>query len=95
MSGDMSGPLSDMPIGTTNRAQVANTCLQPGECLNKTPIFISGAGDTLAFLAWLRAACPDGLTAQLNAEKLMFVPSTADGFRATVSALRSLDGGRV
>jgi len=46
-------------------------------------------------LAWLRASCPGGLTAQLKAEKLMVVPSTANGFRAVVSALRSLDGGRV
>jgi hypothetical protein len=35
-----------------------------------------------------------GLKAQLKAEKLG-VPSTAKGFRAAVSALRSLDGGRV
>jgi hypothetical protein len=43
----------------------------------------------------LQAAYLDGLTAQLKAEKLMVVPSTADGFRATVSALSSLDEGRV
>jgi hypothetical protein len=30
--------------------------------------------------------------AQLKGAKLMVVPSTADGFRAAVSALRSLDG---
>ena len=30
--------------------------------------------------------------AQLKGEKLMDVPSNADGFRAAVSALRSLDG---
>ena len=30
--------------------------------------------------------------AQLKAERLMVVPSTADCFRAAVSALRSLDG---
>ena len=30
--------------------------------------------------------------AQLKADRLMVVPSTADGFRAAVSALRSLDG---
>jgi len=30
--------------------------------------------------------------AQLKDEKLMVVPSTADGFKAPVSALRSLDG---
>jgi hypothetical protein len=61
MSSDMSGPLGDMPNGTTNRAQVANTCLPAGERPNKTPIFISGVRDTRAFLAWLRAACPGGL----------------------------------
>ena len=56
------------------------------------PIFISGVRDTRAFLAWLRDTCPGGLTAQLKAEKLM-VLSTANVFRAVVSALRSLDGG--
>jgi len=30
--------------------------------------------------------------AQLKSENFMVVPSTADGFRAAVSALRSLDG---
>jgi hypothetical protein len=30
--------------------------------------------------------------AQIKGEKLMVVPSTAEGFRAAVSALRSLDG---
>ena len=30
--------------------------------------------------------------AQLKSEKLMVVPSTADGFRAVVNALRSLNG---
>jgi hypothetical protein len=59
----MSGPLSDMLDGTTIRAQVANTCLPAGERPNKTPIFISGVRDTHAFLAWLRASCPGGLTA--------------------------------
>jgi hypothetical protein len=91
MSSDMSGPLSDMPDGATLNAQVANTCLPAGE-RPKKPIFISGVRDTRAFLAWLRASCPGGLTAQLKSEKLMVVPSTAHGFRAAVSALRSLDG---
>jgi hypothetical protein len=36
-----------------------------------------------------------GLAAQLKAEKLKVVLSKANGFRAAVSALRSLDGGRV
>jgi hypothetical protein len=93
MSTDMSRPLSGMPVGTTFDAHVANPCLPAGKRPKKTPIFITGFGDTRAFLAWLRSSCPCDLTAQLKAEKLMVVPSTADGFRATVSALRSLDGG--
>jgi hypothetical protein len=40
----------------------------------------------------LRAFCPSGLTAQLKGEKLIVLPSTADGFRDAVSSLRSLDG---
>jgi len=92
MSNEMSGPLSGMPDGTTINAQVANACLPAGQRPNKTPIFISGVIDTRTFLAWLRASCPGGLMAQLKNETLMVVPSTADGFRAVVSALRSLDG---
>jgi hypothetical protein len=30
----------------------------------------------------------------MNGKKLMIVPVTADGFRVTVSALRSLDGSK-
>ena len=93
MSSDMSGPLSGKPDGTTPSTQVANTCLYAGESPKKIPIYISGARDTRAFLTWLRGSCPGGLTAQRKAEKLMVVPSTANGFRAAVSALRSIDGG--
>ena len=95
MSSDMSGPLSDMPDGTTTQAQVTNACLPAAERPNKTPIFISGVRNTRAFLVWLRASCPGGLTAQLKAENLMVVTSTANGFRDAVSAMRSLDGGTV
>jgi len=52
----------------------------------------AGVTDTRAFLAWLRASCPGGLMEQLKSENLMVVPSTADGFRAVVSALLTLDG---
>jgi len=68
MSDDMCGPLSGMPVGTTIRAQVANASLPPGQRPNKTPTFISGAKDTRAPLAWLRASCPGGLMAQLVRE---------------------------
>jgi hypothetical protein len=78
-----------MPDGTTNHAQVANTCLPAGERPNKMPIFISGVREARAFLA----SCPGGLTAQLKGENLMVVPSTANSFRAMFSALQSLNGG--
>jgi hypothetical protein len=92
MSSDMSGPLSAKPDGTTPQAQVGNTCLPAGERPNKTPIFIAGTRDTRSFQAWLQESCLGGLTAQIKGEKLMVVPSTADGFRAVVSALRALNG---
>jgi hypothetical protein len=92
---DMSGLLCGMPDGTTPNAHVATRVASIGERPNKMPIFISGIGSIArSFLAWLRASCPGGLMAQLKSEKLMVVPSTADGFRAAVSALRSLDGGK-
>jgi hypothetical protein len=70
---------------------VATTCVPAGELHNKTPILISGVRDTRAFLAWLRASCVSGLTAQLKSAKLMVVELTAYGFRGAVSSLRSLD----
>ena len=88
----MSKPLSDKPVGTTANAHVANTCLPEGQRPNKTPISISCFGDARSFLAWLRASCPGRLTVQIKGENLMVVLSTADSFRASVSALRSLDG---
>jgi len=56
------------------------------------PIYVTGVTDTRGFLAWLRASCHSGLSAQKKGEKLMLMPRTAEGFKATVSALRSLDG---
>jgi hypothetical protein len=91
MSSDMSRPLSGKPDGTTPHVHVTNTCLPAGQRPNKMPIFISEYSDVRAFLAWLRESCPGGLTAQLKGE-LMVVPSKADGFRATIRSLRSLDG---
>ena len=95
MSFDMSGPMSGMPDDTTNNVQEANGSLPAGERTNKAPIFISEVNDNKAFLAWLRESCPSKLTAQLKAEKLVVVSATAEGFRATVSVLLSLDVGGV
>ena len=60
--------------------------------LTRRPFLFEVFRDARTFLAWQRASCPGGLTAQLKSENLTVVPSTADGFRAPVSALRSLDG---
>jgi len=90
VSSDMSGSLSGIPDGTTSNVQVANSCLPAGERPNKTAIYISGVIDARSFLAWLRASCPGSLMAQLKGEKLMVVPTTAEVFRAAVSALRSI-----
>jgi hypothetical protein len=70
------------------------TVIPAGERHNKTPIYVSGVTDTHEFLAWLRESCPSGLSAQMKGERFMLVPKTADCFRATVSALRSLDGSK-
>ena len=86
---DMSGPLSSMQVGTTEAGAVPK-----GKRPNKTPVFVTGVTDTRGFLAWLRTLCPSSLSAQMKGEKLMIVPGTADGFRATVGALRSLDGSK-
>jgi hypothetical protein len=89
--GDMSGPLCGMPDGTTSSAHGVNACTPAGQRPNKIPIFITSFNDSHAFLAWLQASWPSDLTLQPKAENLMVVPSTADGFRATFSALWSLD----
>jgi hypothetical protein len=82
-----------MPNGTTVNAYVDANAAPAVERQNKTPIYVSGVEDTRDFLSRIRASCPSGLTAQIKGEKLMLVPRTADGFRATVSALRSSDVG--
>jgi hypothetical protein len=90
--GDMSGPLYSMPDGATTNAQVATSSSAPiGERQNKAPVYVTGVTDTRVFLTWLRASCQRGLLAQMKGDRLMLVPRNAQGFRATVSALRSLD----
>jgi hypothetical protein len=92
MSDDMSGPLSGTPDGSTTTVHEATNFVPAGQSQNKIPIFITGVTDTRDIQTWMRESCPCSLAAQLKAGKVMGVPSTADGFRATVSALRSLDG---
>jgi hypothetical protein len=56
MSSNISGPLGDMPDGTTNPTKVANIYLPAGERSEMMPIYISGFRDSRAFLAWFRAS---------------------------------------
>ena len=71
-------------MATNNAAPAANRQF-------KTTVYVSGFTDTRSFLTWLRASFQSGLSAQIKGDKLMLVPRSAEGFRATVSALRSLD----
>jgi hypothetical protein len=87
----VSGPLSVAPIGTTfTTAQVDKVVPREERC-NKTPVYVSGVKNTRKFLDWIRAKSESKLVAQMKGEILIQVPETADGFRATIGALRSLD----
>jgi hypothetical protein len=50
--------------------------------------------NTRKFLEWIRAKTASKLLAQMKGEILMRVSETADGFRATIGALRSLREGK-
>jgi hypothetical protein len=93
-SSELSGPLNGMPAGATSLQAPGVNVVPAGQRRNKTPIFVTGVSDTPGFLAWLRAASRSSLTAQIKAELLVLVSETADGFRAMVTALRSLDASR-
>ena len=88
--GGMSGPLCGIPDGTNTYAQVASNSAAPAvERQNNTPIYVTGVTDMRVFLKCLRASCHIGLSAQIKGENLMFIPHTAEGFRAAFSALLS------
>lgn len=75
---------------TASNAEVASTCNSValmGKRQNKTQTYVSGVTDTRGFLTWIRASCDSSLSSQIKGE-------TADGFRTTVNALRSLDGSK-
>jgi hypothetical protein len=67
MSRDMSGPLIDIPDGTTVSTHVTNTCLPAGERPNKTPIFISGLRVPVPSWTGCGRSALAALTAQLKA----------------------------
>jgi hypothetical protein len=53
-------------------------------------VYVSGVKTTRKFLEWIRSKFESKLVAQIKGEILMLVPETADGFWATIGALRSL-----
>jgi hypothetical protein len=65
----------------------------PGERRNKTPVYVSGVKKSRSFIEWLRTKSANKLLAQMKGEYLMLVSKTADGFRATIGALRPIGEG--
>jgi hypothetical protein len=89
--GDVSGPLSVAPIGTTSATVQANKVIPHGRATQQNPGVSVRGEKTRRFLEWIRAKSGRKLVAQMKGEILMLVPKTADSFRATIGALRSLD----
>jgi hypothetical protein len=56
-------------------------------------VYVSVVKNPRSFLEWVRTKSASKLLAQMKSEYLMLVHETADVFRATVSALRSLGEG--
>jgi hypothetical protein len=67
--GDVSGPLSFTPAGTTPDTPMETTTVVPAGERRKTPIYVSGVTETRGFLAWLRESCPSGHSAQMKGER--------------------------
>jgi hypothetical protein len=53
-------------------------------------VYVSGERNECKFLEGIGAKSAKKLMAQMKEEILMLVPETADGFRVTIGALRSL-----
>jgi hypothetical protein len=80
-------------ISTTSSTAQVEKVVPPGERRNKTPVYVSGVKNPRSFLEWVRTKSASKLVAQMKGEYLMLVPETADGFRATIGAMRSLGEG--
>jgi hypothetical protein len=81
------------PTSTTPSSAQVEKVVPPGERRNKTPVYVSGVKNPRSFLEWIRKKSASKLVAQMKGEYLMLAPETADGFRATIDALRSLGEG--
>ena len=93
-SNNGSGSHGDTPFGTTPTAAQADKVVPPGERKNKTPVYVTGVSNTWSFLRWLQGETGGNGTAQMRGESLVLVPDTADCFRATITALRSIEEGK-
>jgi hypothetical protein len=81
------------PISTTSSSAQVEKVVPPGERRNKTPVYVSGVKNPRSFLEWARTKSATKFVAQMKGEYFMLVPETADGFWATIGALRSLGEG--
>jgi hypothetical protein len=77
------------PNSTTPSSAQLEKIVPLGERRNKTPVYVSGEKKLRSFLEWVRTKSATKLVAQMKGEYLMMVPKTAEGFRNTVSPLRS------
>jgi hypothetical protein len=83
------------PTSTTPSNAQVEKVVPSGERGNKTPVYVSGVKNPRGFLEWVRTKSASKLVAQMKGEYLMLVPETAEGFWATISALRSREEGEV
>jgi hypothetical protein len=58
---------------------------------NKTTVYVSEVRNMLTFLHWIRAESSSKRVADVKNKNLILVLETADGFRAAIGTLRSLD----
>jgi hypothetical protein len=90
---DVSGLLNDAPVYTISTAQVEKEVSPPGKRSNKTLVYVTGVRNTRRLPEWIHAKSGSRIVAQMKGEYLMLVPETADGFRVTIGALKSLGEG--
>ena len=64
--------------------------LPPGERRNKVPIYVGGVTNARGFLRWLREATNGNGRAEMRGDQLILTPDTADCYRSTITALRTL-----
>jgi hypothetical protein len=86
----VSGPLSVEPIGTTSTTAQVDNVVPPRERRNKTPVYFSGVKNTQNPGVDSREVRKQTRGADERRDPDAGA-KTADGFRATIGALRSLD----